>query len=140
MTEHKARPKSGDKIINDVGVKAIKNGQKRRTDEKAPRGDKPKWLRFVSPGGEGYQDVKKLFVRIDCQRYAKKPCVPTSANAGVQEPRRSCSWDRFVRERVNFVQLIPETPRDGSISMSQKYCRIRCLDGPQVCGSHKRQS
>ena len=56
MTEHKARPKSGDKIINDVGVKAIKNGQKRRTDEQAPRGDKPKWLRFVSPGGEGYQD------------------------------------------------------------------------------------
>ena len=28
-----SRPKSGDKIINDVGVKAIKNGQKRRTDE-----------------------------------------------------------------------------------------------------------
>ena len=60
MTEHKARPKSGDKIINDVGVKAIKNGQKRRTNEKAPRGDKPKWLRFVSPGGEGYQEVKKI--------------------------------------------------------------------------------
>ncbi len=60
MTEHKDRPKSGDKIINDVGVKAIKNGQKRRTDEKAPRGDKPKWLRFVSPGGEGYQEVKKI--------------------------------------------------------------------------------
>ena len=60
MTEHKARPKSGDKIINDVGVKAIKNGQKRRTDEQAPRGDKPKWLRFVSPGGEGYQAVKKI--------------------------------------------------------------------------------
>ena len=59
MTEHKASPKSGDKIINDVGVKAIKNGQKRRTDEQAPRGDKPKWLRFVSPGGEGYQAVKK---------------------------------------------------------------------------------
>ena len=60
MTEHKTRPKSGDKIINDVGVKAIKNGQKRRTDEQAPRGDKPKWLRFVSPGGEGYQVVKKI--------------------------------------------------------------------------------
>jgi lipoic acid synthetase len=60
MTENKARPKSGDKIINEVGVKAIKNGQKRRTDEKAPRGDKPKWLRFVSPGGQGYQDVKKI--------------------------------------------------------------------------------
>ena len=60
MTERKARPKSGDKIINDVGVRAIKNGQKRRTDEKAPRGDKPKWLRFVSPGGEGYQEVKKI--------------------------------------------------------------------------------
>ena len=60
MTEHKARPKSGDKIINDVGVKAIKNGQKRRIAEKAPRGDKPKWLRFVSPGGEGYQEVKKI--------------------------------------------------------------------------------
>lgn len=60
MTEHKTRPKSGDKIINDVGVKAIKNGQKRRTDEQAPRGDKPKWLRFVSPGGEGYQAVKKI--------------------------------------------------------------------------------
>ena len=60
MTEHKARPKSGDKIINDVGVKAIKNGQKRRTDGQAPRGDKPKWLRFVSPGGEGYQAVKKI--------------------------------------------------------------------------------
>ena len=60
MTEHKERPKSGDKIINDVGVRAIKNGQKRRTDKKAPRGDKPKWLRFVSPGGEGYQEVKKI--------------------------------------------------------------------------------
>ena len=60
MTEHKVRPKSGDKIINDVGVKAIKNGQKRRTDGQAPRGDKPKWLRFVSPGGEGYQAVKKI--------------------------------------------------------------------------------
>jgi hypothetical protein len=31
MTDQKVRPKSGDKIINDVGVKAIKNGQKRRT-------------------------------------------------------------------------------------------------------------
>jgi lipoic acid synthetase len=60
MTEHKARPKSGDKIINDVGVTAIKNGQKRRSDDQAPRGDKPKWLRFVSPGGQGYQDVKKI--------------------------------------------------------------------------------
>ena len=60
MTDQKVRPKSGDKIINDVGVKAIKNGQKRRTDEQAPRGDKPKWLRFVSPGGQGYQDVKKI--------------------------------------------------------------------------------
>ncbi len=60
MTKHKARPKSGDKIINDVGVKAIKNGQKRRTDGQTPRGDKPKWLRFVSPGGEGYQAVKKI--------------------------------------------------------------------------------
>ena len=62
MTDHKVRPKSGDKIINDVGVKAIKNGQKRRTDEQAPRGDKPKWLRFVSPCGQGYQDVKKIVV------------------------------------------------------------------------------
>ena len=60
MTEHKARPKSGDKIVNKAGVKAIKNGQKRQTDEPAPRGDKPKWLRFASPGGQGYQDVKKI--------------------------------------------------------------------------------
>ena len=60
MTEHNSRSKSGDKIINAVGVKAIKNGQKRRSDEKAPRGDKPNWLRFVSPGGQGYQDVKKI--------------------------------------------------------------------------------
>jgi len=60
MTDQKVRPKSGDKIINEVGVKAIKNGQKRRTDEQAPRGDKPKWLRFVSPGGQGYQEVKKI--------------------------------------------------------------------------------
>ena len=60
MTEHKARPKSGDKIVNEAGVKAIKNGQKRQTDEPAPRGDKPKWLRFASPGGQGYQDVKKI--------------------------------------------------------------------------------
>ena len=60
MTEHKARPKSGDKIVNEAGVKAIKNGQKRQTDEPAPRGDKPKWLRFTSPGGQGYQDVKKI--------------------------------------------------------------------------------
>ena len=60
MTEHKARPKSGDKIVNEAGVKAIKNGQKRQTDEPAPRGDKPKWLRFSSPGGQGYQDVKKI--------------------------------------------------------------------------------
>ena len=27
MTGHKARPKSGDKIINDVGVKAIRLGR-----------------------------------------------------------------------------------------------------------------
>ena len=60
MTEHKARPKSGDKIVNEAGVKAIKNGQKRQTDEPAPRGDKPKWLRFTSPGGQGYQNVKKI--------------------------------------------------------------------------------
>ena len=60
MTEHKARPKSGDKIVNEAGVKAIKNGQKRQTNEPAPRGDKPKWLRFTSPGGQGYQDVKKI--------------------------------------------------------------------------------
>lgn len=60
MTEHKARPKSGDKIVNEAGVKAIKNGQKRQTDGPAPRGDKPKWLRFASPGGQGYQDVKKI--------------------------------------------------------------------------------
>ncbi len=60
MTDTKARPKSGDKIVNDVGVTAIKNGQKRRTDEAAPRGDKPRWLKFVSPGGEGYQEVKKI--------------------------------------------------------------------------------
>ena len=60
MSDHKPRVKSGDKIVNDVGVTAIKNGQKRRSDESAPRGDKPRWLKFVSPGGEGYQDVKKI--------------------------------------------------------------------------------
>lgn len=60
MNETKPRAKSGDKIVNGVGVTAIKNGQKRRTDEAAPRGDKPRWLKFVSPGGEGYQEVKKI--------------------------------------------------------------------------------
>lgn len=60
MTEHSKRVKSGDKITNAVGVTAIKNGQKRRTDEPAPRGDKPRWLKFVSPGGTGYQEVKKI--------------------------------------------------------------------------------
>ena len=68
---------------------------------------------LCEPGGEGYQEVKKLSVRTDCRQCAKKPCVLTLASAGVQGLRRSCSWDRFVRERVNFVRLIPEIPRDG---------------------------
>ena len=59
MTKSKIQPKSGDKVINTAGVVAIKNGQKRRSEGTAPRGDKPKWLRFMSPGGQGYQDVKK---------------------------------------------------------------------------------
>ena len=60
MTKSKIQPKSGDKVINTAGIIAIKNGQKRRNEDMAPRGDKPKWLRFVSPGGQGYQDVKKI--------------------------------------------------------------------------------
>ncbi|MDB4021246.1 lipoyl synthase [Litorivicinus sp.] len=60
MTNKKDRAKSGEKIVNSVGVSAIKNGQKRRTSESAPRGDKPSWLKFVSPRGQGYQNVKKI--------------------------------------------------------------------------------
>jgi lipoic acid synthetase len=60
MTEQRKGIKSGDKITNAAGVTAIKNGQKRRTDEAAPRGDKPAWLKFVSPGGTGYQAVKQI--------------------------------------------------------------------------------
>ena len=60
MNEQRMRIKSGEKIINDVGITAIKNGQKRRNNIGAPRGDKPNWLRFISPGGVGYQKIKKI--------------------------------------------------------------------------------
>jgi lipoic acid synthetase len=60
MTDSNQRPKSGDKIVNAVGVKAIKNGQKHQPGASAPRGDKPRWLKFITPGGQGYQDVKQI--------------------------------------------------------------------------------
>lgn len=51
---------SGAKHVNAAGIRAIKNGQKNQPDAIAPRGDKPKWLRFQAPQGETYTDVKKL--------------------------------------------------------------------------------
>ena len=51
---------SGAKHVTPEGIRAIKNGQKDQTDAVAPRGDKPKWLRFQAAGGETYTAVKKL--------------------------------------------------------------------------------
>jgi len=76
MTGNKSRSSSGDKIVNAVGVKAIKNGQKRRSNEQAPRGDKPSWLRFVSPGGQGYQDVKKIVRTHDLSTVCEEAMCP----------------------------------------------------------------
>ena len=42
---------SGAKHVTPEGIRAIKNGQKDQTDAVAPRGDKPKWLRFQAAGG-----------------------------------------------------------------------------------------
>ena len=58
MTDKKIA--SGAKHITAQGIRAIKNGQKDQTDAVAPRGDKPKWLRFQAAGGETYTEVKKL--------------------------------------------------------------------------------
>ena len=60
MSEKHSRIKSGNKIVNAAGITAIKNGQKHRKNEPIPRGDKPKWLKFLSPGGEGYQEIKRI--------------------------------------------------------------------------------
>ena len=54
------RVSSGAKHVNEAGIRAIKNGQKDKPEAVAPRGDKPKWLRFQAPQGETYTDVKKL--------------------------------------------------------------------------------
>lgn len=51
---------SGAKHVTPEGIRAIKNGQKDQSDAVAPRGDKPKWLRFQAAGGETYTAVKKL--------------------------------------------------------------------------------
>ena len=58
MTDKKIA--SGTKHVTAEGIRAIKNGQKDQTDAIAPRGDKPKWLRFQAAGGEVYTEVKKL--------------------------------------------------------------------------------
>lgn len=60
MNEKKIRARSGDKIVNKVGIPAIKNGQKHKKTRIAPRGDQPKWLKFVSPRGKNYQKVKQI--------------------------------------------------------------------------------
>ena len=51
---------SGAKHVTPEGIRAIKNGQKDQSEAVAPRGDKPKWLRFQAAGGETYTAVKKL--------------------------------------------------------------------------------
>lgn len=51
---------SGAKHVTPEGIRAIKNGQKDQSGAVAPRGDKPKWLRFQAAGGETYTAVKKL--------------------------------------------------------------------------------
>ena len=51
---------SGAKHVTPEGIRAIKNGQKDQSNAVAPRGDKPKWLRFQAAGGETYTAVKKL--------------------------------------------------------------------------------
>ena len=49
---------SGAKHVTPEGIRAIKNGQKDQSDAVAPRGDKPKWLRFQAAGGETYTAVR----------------------------------------------------------------------------------
>ncbi len=61
MAEFKGIPivPSGTKIEKEHGIKAIKNGIKRRKDaEQAPLGRKPEWLRVRMPTGAGYLKVK----------------------------------------------------------------------------------
>ena len=53
--------KSGQKYKTDVGISAVKNGQKpRRDSEPLVHGDKPKWLRAKMPSGSGYSSTRKI--------------------------------------------------------------------------------
>lgn len=62
MTDSKADApvvQSGVKFERD-GVRAIKDGVKRRDQAAAPRGRKPEWLKVRAPGGEGYRRVHEI--------------------------------------------------------------------------------
>ncbi|MEH6569924.1 MAG: lipoyl synthase [Halioglobus sp.] len=50
---------SGDKFVNDKGIRAIKDGIKASTGD-APRLPKPKWLRVKVAGGPVFENVKKI--------------------------------------------------------------------------------
>ena len=52
---------SGNKYVNDVGIKAIKDGvASPKTTKNKPVGGKPKWLRINAQLGPSYQKVKSL--------------------------------------------------------------------------------
>ncbi|MAD91307.1 MAG: lipoyl synthase [Gammaproteobacteria bacterium] len=53
--------KSGEKYQTEIGVSAVKNGQKQRFDAKPVlRGKKPKWLRAQIPLGSGYSKTRQI--------------------------------------------------------------------------------
>ena len=68
---------SGAKHVTPEGIRAIKNGQKDQTDAVAPRGDKPKWLRFQAAGGETYTAVKKLVKEHRLSTVCEEAMCPT---------------------------------------------------------------
>ncbi|MEH6582947.1 MAG: lipoyl synthase [Halioglobus sp.] len=50
---------SGDKFVNDKGIRAIKDGIK-ASDQNSQRLPKPSWLRVKVQGGPVYENVKKI--------------------------------------------------------------------------------
>jgi len=137
MTDQKVRPKSGDKIINDAGVKAIKNGQKRRTDEQAPRGDKPKWLRFVSPGGQGYQDVKKIVRTHRLSTVCEEAMCPNIGECWSAGTATIMLMGSVCTRACQFCSRYGQSQRLARSRRTTKYRGVRGSDGPEICGSDK---
>ena len=50
---------SGDKFVNDKGIRAIKDGIK-SSGQDTERLPKPKWLRVKVQGGPVYENVKSI--------------------------------------------------------------------------------